>query len=89
MQNLLQLLSLNTVDQDGLASTLLTAFEGDSRFRQVKEFCQVGDDRLVGLAVNRRRGQSQFQHVALYARYAVGCGPGLDMQPQYNRTVGK
>ena len=59
-------LALISADNEhGFAPALLAAFDGQGRFRQVEEFGEKSNDRLVGFAVHRRRGQAEFEHVAL------------------------
>jgi hypothetical protein len=81
------LLRIGSHDHKGFAPALLAPFDGKGGLGQMKEFGQISDNRLVGLAVYRRRGQTDFEHIALQPGQTVGGSPGLDMQAEQQGAI--
>lgn len=79
-QDVVQGWQINTADQQGLAAALVAALQGESGFGQMADFGQKGNHRLVGLTVDRRRGQAQFELIPLQPGQRIAGGPGLHQQ---------
>ncbi len=58
-----------------------------SGFWNLEKFGQKRTDRLVGFAVNRGSGETQFQGVTVQTNKLVSSGPGLDIKGEQQIAV--